>query len=1084
MPNKADNFPGIVEHDGFDASIWVKFPFVENPGSIGIDRKGRIFVAEANRFWLGVPDLRGANELIPGDFQAMTVEDRAKLYEKFRDRFPKDFFTSTADRIIRLEDRDGNGAADHRTLFSDHFRDPLDGIGFSILPEDDAVYFTCIPKVWKLTDPDDDGVADKHGSIAEGFGVRVSFIGHDLHGIIRGPDGRLYFTVGDRGYNVTTKEGKRFAGPGRGAVFRCESDGSGFEVVCTGLRNPQEIAFDDLGNLFTFDNTGDIGDLARLVYVLEGTDSGWNMAHQSPHHYRNHLDWGEFHPDTSFWVKEKMYLPHTEEQPQWIYPPASNVARGPSGVTWLTGESLPEDLRGKFLLANYRGPSVNCTVLTIGIEPKGAGYVANHEEVFAKGVGAGDVELGFDGNIYICDYGGGWSVNTNGAIHVLVPKASAQKEAGQAVAGWFKKGFRGQSIAQLVMHLKSPDKRLRQAAQLELASRGEASEPAFRMVALDPSSKLHPRLHALWGLGQLARRGIDTSGTLLILASSDDPEIRANAARILGDSSVPQAKGRLVEMLTDPSPRVRSLSAVALGRVANRGDIPVIQALYTMAGISNGGNEIDPVLRHAALSAIDRVGTVPMAIQQAKSPNKETRLLALLFLRRHADVSLSQFLDDPEKSIRMEAIRAIYDTAALDSPAGTYLANLPSDKVATYPETLQRRVVAANYRLGTQRCANNLVGLAATSGIAPSIREAALHALLLWGKRIVTDPVYGDYRPYLPNAAKPTDESLRAAISEPLLEFLAGEHPHKLQSLAIQLSTRTGIRLEPEILLGQISDKSLDADVRTAALESLFRNPPPGHGKILRTLFDDPEPSVQAAALRHAFAMKMGLEDVAVRKILKGPLPAAREAINGLSAVNPLLIAKFWKNALQVDPRPELRLDLYLAMQGSKYEPNQKAAAQFASSTPYAVQSLAVVGGDPGRGESVFKNQGACVQCHTVKDSGGIQGPELTTVGDRLNPEALIESLVNPGAVITPGYGNTVLTLKDGSTLAGRIAKEDERQLTLVALDGKETLVMKGNIQSTTPPVSAMPPMGLTLPPLDLRDLVAYLSALTTSEKK
>ena len=203
LKNKPEPFPGTVRHPGFEAHTWVKFPFVENPGSFGFDRKGRLFVAETNRFWQGVPDLRGANELIREDFQSVKVEDRAKLYEKWAARFPPGFFTNTADRLIRLEDRDGNGAADHRTLFSDRFYEALDGIGFSVLAEDDAVYFTCIPNVWKLTDKNDDGVADAEEAIATGFGVRVSFIGHDLHGITRGPDGRLYFSVGDRGYHVT-----------------------------------------------------------------------------------------------------------------------------------------------------------------------------------------------------------------------------------------------------------------------------------------------------------------------------------------------------------------------------------------------------------------------------------------------------------------------------------------------------------------------------------------------------------------------------------------------------------------------------------------------------------------------------------------------------------------------------------------------------------------------------------------------------------------------------------------------------------------------------------------------------------------
>ncbi len=1074
LSNQPGPFRGLIHHEGLEGHTWVAFPFVENPGSFGFDPQGRLYVAEANRFWLGVPDLRGANELIRDDFKAVTVADRLTMYQKYAASFPEGWFSRVADRLILLEDRDGNGAADHRSLFSDRFKRPEDGIGFSILADDGHVYFTCIPSVWKLRDTDGDGRADEEEEISTGYGVRVSFIGHDLHGLVRGPDGRLYFSVGDRGYHVTTADGKTHPGSGVGAVFRCESDGSGLELVCTGLRNPQELAFDDHGNLFTFDNTGDIGDKARLVYVLEGSDSGWDMAHQSPHHYATHLDWGGFRPEKSMWVAERMFDLHNEEQPQWVYPPASHVANGPSGVTWLTGESLPEDLRGKFLLSNYRGASDNCNLLLIATGPKGAGYVATEVGELVRGVGASDVELGYDGKLYICDFGGGWSVNENGSIQVVASKDPAQREAGAKVAALFKEGFSQRPAAELRGFLDHPDRRVRQAAQFALVDRGEEGLAILKELA-GGNVDLIPRLHAIWGIGQAGRLSVEVADTLLPLLNDAEPEIRANAARVLGDLRLETARGALLETLAkDESLHVRSLAAIALGRIAKPGDAEVTKALFA-AALTNGQSEPDIVLRHAILAALSEVVTEAEAVAKAASPSREERLLAVLVLRRRESPELAAFLDESDPLVLREAIRAIHDTQALDSAAGERLAAFRKG-LADLPETIQRRVVAANYRRGTPAHALALIQLAADGGLAKSVRKAAFHGLKQWEAAIDTDPVLGHYRPQAVKEGR-SFSALAPGLAEPLRKFLGDPHDPELIALALEFATGAKIELDPATLLAQAGNETLAPGLRVAVIESLAASRPEGARERVAALLSDKAVPVRAAAMEAAFAL--GLEGIAAQAstaVADAPLPVARAAIAGLAKVDLESVVGLWKER-STKLRPGLWLDAYLAL-------NEKGHAQataHAASATNAVFLLGLEGGDPAAGEIVFKNQGACLQCHKVGgeggEGGGIQGPDLRDVAKRLSRENILESVADPGAEISPGYGMTTVTLTNGEALIGRLAEESEQRVVVVGLDNSRREIPRGGIASVAPPVSAMPPMAAALPPRDFRDLVAFLAS-------
>src|SRR5205807_10561092 len=143
------------------------------------------------------------------------------------------------------------GKADKATVFAECFHHIPDGIGAGLLARRGKVWFTCIPDLWLLQDTRGEGKADVKKSLSHGYGVHVGFLGHDLHGLRFWPDGKLYFSVGDRGLNVNAIDGRHVSCPDTGAVLRCDPDGRNLEVFASGLRNPQELVFDEHGNLFT-----------------------------------------------------------------------------------------------------------------------------------------------------------------------------------------------------------------------------------------------------------------------------------------------------------------------------------------------------------------------------------------------------------------------------------------------------------------------------------------------------------------------------------------------------------------------------------------------------------------------------------------------------------------------------------------------------------------------------------------------------------------------------------------------------------------------------------------------------------------
>ncbi|MEQ1842417.1 MAG: glucose dehydrogenase, partial [Verrucomicrobiales bacterium] len=180
------------------AALFVDESQTRNPGAICFDHKGRLYIGELDRWRAGVEDIRNEQRLLFDDIANVTNADRLAMYKKDQLARPLSHYTKFQDRIVIVEDLDHDGRADTSKVWADGFNDVLDGPGIGLLSTaDGSLYYTNIPHLWKLNDGDGDGKADKKESLQDGFGVRMSFSGHDMHGLIHGPDGKIYWSIGD-----------------------------------------------------------------------------------------------------------------------------------------------------------------------------------------------------------------------------------------------------------------------------------------------------------------------------------------------------------------------------------------------------------------------------------------------------------------------------------------------------------------------------------------------------------------------------------------------------------------------------------------------------------------------------------------------------------------------------------------------------------------------------------------------------------------------------------------------------------------------------------------------------------------------
>ncbi len=1039
---------------GFVCDLVAAEPDLCNAVAFAFDNQGRCYVAETFRINDGVFDTRSYMQWKDDDLACLTVADRLAKYGK---HIPNDIpkYAGYSERIRLLVDTDKNGVFDRSTVFADGFTDLADGIASGVLPVGNDVWFTNIPKLWRLRDGNGDGIADERTAVQDGYGVHTSLIGHDMHGLIVGPDRRLYFSIGDRGFQVS--DGKRtLAYPHEGAVLRCELDGSGLEVVHRGLRNPQELAFDAFGDLFTGDNNSDGGDRARLVQIVTGADTGWRIGYQ----------WLD---DRGAWNRDKLWQPRHPQQSARVLPPIANFADGPSGLVFDPGIGLSERFRGCFFLCDFRGGASYSGVHAIRLERNGAGYALGSTDKVVWNVLATDVDFGPDGSMYVLDWVSGWNKTGKGRIYRVRPANAGNDLALRSSATLLGSDLSARGTAALQPLLAHADRRVRQAAQFALVDLG-AHEVLAAVANARDAARL-ARVHALFGLGILGRRDASRLDGVDKLLDEGDPEVRAIAARVLGEAKRTDAIGALQKRLQDGNARVQREAALALATFGTA----ATGATGALFDLLRRNDDHDAVLRHAAVLALAECAGRDALLERTGDAAIAVRRGALLALARRLDAEVARFLRDGDVTLRADAARAIYEGPI--QPAMRELAKLCYDETAD-DAAIDWRAINACRLLGETEYGEALVQVAARKQHPAATRREALAVLAEWKAPHGQCRVTGNWRPCTHENAHVVAQCLTPVAVELLGD---GDVAAATVRAIVQLELKT---LAPN-LQQLVGDGKAADDVRVAALDALATL----QSELLQPTLagigaDAPVPlRKRAVALLQHSAPEQAVPVLAtlLANASLGEQQAAFEALGGLQHASATALLRTWLQRLERDDVPAaLRLDLVLAAgKHAELAPllaaRSDAAAKLGAVQPYAD---CLEGGDSKSGRAVFFDHEAtrCTRCHTLGGNGGNAGPVLDGIGKKLTRQQLLEALITPSLRIAEGFGTVTIELDDATAHTGVVTKDQDGSVTLVPVSGEPVTVPQSRIRSRTPnAASAMPPMGGPLSKTQIRDLLEFL---------
>ncbi len=1075
--------------EGLEMKLWASDSLAPDPIAMSIDDAGAIYLSRTNRQKNSEFDIRGHQNWMTASIALQTVEDRRKfLKETFatsksvENSWLKDLnedgfhdwrdLAVEKEEVWKLEDRNKDGMADLSTrVFHDLNQEITDVAGAFMVRGKDA-FLGAGPDMWRLTDKNGDGFYETKKSISHGYAVHIGFGGHGMSGVIEGPDGRIYWGIGDIGANLTAVDGKKYEYPNEGVIVRSNPDGTDFEVFASGLRNTHEFVFDQYGNIITEDNDGDHpGESERLMHVVEGLDAGWRANWQ----YGKYTD--PKNNKYKVWMDERLYVPRWEGQAAYILPPIQNFHNGPTGMQFNPGTAFGKKWLNKFFIVEFVGSPSRSHIWSFGLKQKGASFVLDGEKDVLNGILPTGIKFGPDGAMYVADWINGWDTKNYGRVWKIDVNASENdlEELRKKTLMYMQLKYPLQTEGMLYELLAFDDMRIRQKAQFELVERGEKGFEIFKKT-LEKSTSQLAKIHAIWGIGMLSRTNKNWAEILIPILKNGDAELVAQAAKTLGDLRYSNTVNQLIELLEHENARVKFYAAEALGRIGDgSASIPLIEMLEK-------NNDEDLYLRHSAVLALSRIKAEKEVIALVNNKSKALRTAAVLVLRKLKSDKIALFLNDTDEYIVTEVARAINDDLSIPGAFSALIKVLENEKFSSEP--LMRRAINVALRLGTPESLNALIVYSKKLNISDALRAEAIATLGSWAEPSVLDRVDGRYRGIVLRDLG----MISSAISPHVSQFLEAKNP-ATQIAIIQLLSNLKISSFNEKLV-EMFNTSNDIRVKVGCVETLSALNYSALEVIIKKALADEKSEVRAAAigsLPKILVSESQLDEILKPIFEKGSIREKQRLVNTLASL-PISNTKKVLNTLidlmandKLDK--ELLLDLTETINKSGSEPLIQKLKTLKKGDSWLDEFKAsLFGGDSREGRNIFNynSTAQCVRCHSLSSegTGAIVGPNLRKIGSSLSREIILEALVNPSGRLSPGYGQVNLVLKDGTEIMGTIASENDNEIVLTTSDAEPTKVAISRISKRENMPSSMPAMGDILSKREIRDLVEFLAGM------